>query len=377
MLLFSPEQEEKRLHARLFAEKTLNYQNRTGKQRQDFKEIWQKCADFGLLGLPFPEEYEGLDQDIPDIIAIMEGVGLGSQEIGILFSVNAHIWACLMPIFTFGTEAQKEKYLPALIGGELIGAHGASEEEAGSDIWNLQTNYVETEDGYLLNGVKSFVTNAPHADLFLIFARRKGASGKQKFSCFIMERNTANLTVGKPVDKMGLEFSPMASVYMDDCFVPKENLLGKEHQATKIFNHSMEYERTFIFTFQIGLMEGLLNKCVDYAKKRSQFDQKIIGFQSVSNKLANMKVRLETSKGLSYKVAYEKSQNMNTYLSSSIAKLHISESLVQSSMDAIEIHGGYGYAKECGIEIYLRDFMASKIYSGTNDMQRNIIAKLI
>jgi alkylation response protein AidB-like acyl-CoA dehydrogenase len=330
--------------------------------------------------LPIPKKYGGLEENILDIIALMEGIGSKSPGTGILFSLNVHLWACEVPILYFGTETQKTGFLPKLMSGETIGAHAISEPETGSDAWNLETTYQKTGDGYILNGTKNFVTNGPAADIFLIYARDKAEKAEKNLkniACFIVKKNTEGLTIGKPIEKMGLENSPISSIYLTDCLVPAGNLLGQIGQGTNIFNLTMEYERTFLFSFQIGFMEKQLKDCVQYAKKREQFKKKIIQYQSISNRLADMKVRLEVSRLLMYKIAHEKMARKNVFLDSSIAKLYISESLVQNSMSAMEIYGGYGYMKEYGIEEHLRDAMASKFYSGTSDIQRNIIAQFL
>lgn len=378
MFCFTQEQLEKKQFAESFARKQLALKERDETDREGlFRLLWSRCADFGLFMLPVPGKYGGLEEELPGIVAIMEGIGAGSDEAGIMFSVNVHIWACILPVLHFGTEEQKERLLPCLINGKSIGAHGISEENAGSDVWNLETTYEEDENGYTLDGIKNYITNGPLADVFIVYARQKGSKGMKGVSCFIAERGMKGFTIGKPVEKMGLELSPLSSVYFNDCLLPKANLLGQKGQGMNVFNHTMEYERTLLLSFQIGLMERQLKRCVEFAGKRRQFNHRIIDFQSVSNKLADMKVRLEASRLLSYKVVNEKMENRSIFLPSSIAKLFISESLVQNSMCAMEIFGACGYIKEYGIEQSLRDSMGSKFYSGTSDIQRNIISGLI
>ncbi len=378
MFEYSKELIEKKMLGTDFARKRLvigeHHENST---TDVIRRLWEKCADFGLFMLPIPRSLNGLEEDLVSIVLLMEGIGYGSNEVGIMFSANAHIWACEIPILHFGTESQKSRYLPKLGNGEKVGAHAISEQEAGSDVWNLQTTYSKTKGGYCLNGIKAFVTNAPFAHIFLIFARKIGSNHMKGISCFIVEQDTPGLTIGNSIDKMGLEYSPFSSVYLDNCIVPEENLLGGLDQGHSIFNFTMEYERPFILSFQVGLMENLLEKCVEYSRARKQFDRKIISFQSISNKLANMKVRLEVARLLTHQIAFERMNSKSTFLNSSIAKLFISESMVQNSMDAIDIFGAYGYVKQYGIEKYLRDSIASKIYSGTSDVQRNIISRLM
>lgn len=377
MFNLSREQKEKKGLGADFAKQLFHSEPIKSRSEDTFFYLWRKFSDFGIFMLPIPKKYGGLEENTMDIIALMEGIGSESASTGILFSLNVHLWACEVPILYFGSESQKTGFLPKLMTGETIGAHAISEPEAGSDAWNLETTYQKTGDGYILNGTKNFVTNAPVADVFLIYAREKAEKNLKNIACFIVKKNTEGFTIGKPMEKMGLQHSPLSSIYLNDCVIPAENLLGQIGQGTNIFNLTMEYERTFLFSFQIGFMEKQLKDCVQYAKKREQFKNKIIQYQSVSNRLADMKVRLEISRLLMYKVAHEKMEHKSVYLDSSIAKLYISESLVQNSMNAMEIHGGYGYMKEYGIEEHLRDSMASKFYSGTSDIQRNIIARFL
>jgi alkylation response protein AidB-like acyl-CoA dehydrogenase len=378
MFEYSEEQLEKKRLACSFAESKLSsHPSGFANKSELFRLLWERCSEFGLFMLPVPVGFGGLEEDIAGIAAIMEGLGEGSDSVGVLFSVNVHIWACILPILHYGSEQQKGRYLGEMMEGIRIGAHAISEDNAGSDVWNLEATYEETEEGYCLQGIKNYVTNAPDADVYIVYARQKGTKGFKGVSCFIVEKGMKGFTAGKPIEKMGMELSSMSSIYLNGCIVPKPNLLGKPGQGMNIFNTTMEYERTFLLTFQVGMMERQLRRCVGFAKKREQFKKRIIDFQSVSNRLADMKVRLEASRLFMYKVIHEKQQGKNIYLSSSIAKLFISESLVQNSMNAMEIHGACGYIREYGIEEALRDSMGSIFYSGTSDIQRNIIAGML
>ncbi len=378
MFEFTEEQLEKKRLAFEFAKKYLSVKPGPEEGRESLmRALWEQCAAFGLFTLPVPQELDGLEEDLPGIAVIMEGLGEGSGSVGILFSVNVHLWACLLPILHYGSCEQKRRYLPGMMKGTCMGAHAISEENAGSDVWNLEMTYEETKDGYRLQGVKNYVTNAPLAELYIVYARKKGSRGFKDVTCFLVEKAMKGFTAGKPIGMMGMELSSMSSVYLDDCLVPASGLLGRSGQGMSIFNYTMEYERTFLLSFQVGIMEHQLKQCVEFAKKREQFKKKIIGFQSVSNRIADMKVRLEAARLLLYKVVREKQENRSIFLSSSIAKLFISESLVQNSMNAMEIFGAGGYIREYGIEQALRDSMGSKFYSGTSDIQRNIIAGLV
>jgi hypothetical protein len=249
-----------------------------------------------------------------------------------------------------------------------------TEPDAGSDAYSLITKAIGKGDKYILNGTKMFVSNAPIADILLVFARTGKSKGFAGISAFIVEKDFPGFSVGKPLDKMGLLTSPMGEVILEDCEVPVENRLGKEGAGNAIFNAEMEWERSCLFACHLGAMERQLESCVKYAKERRQFGKSIGSFQSISNKIADMKVRIELSRLILYKVAWMKAQGKKAPIESAIAKLYTSESYVASSLDAIQIHGGYGYMKEFGIERDLRDSIAGKIYSGTSEIQRNIIA---
>lgn len=375
---YSHEQLEKRQMAKEFALNKLNAQCLAGESKKSqFDILWKRCAEFGLFSLVVPEKLGGMQEDILGIAAVMEGMGSGVDSANILFAANVHVFACMLPILEFGSERQIEQLIPKMMEGERVGAHAISEEEAGSDVWNLKAEYEELEDGYVITGIKNYVTNAPFADIYIVYARKKGTKGFRGVSAFLIEKNTPGFQTGQLIEKMGMELSPMASLYLNQCFVSKDGMLGEEGQGIAIFNTTMEYERTFLLAYQVGIMEHQLERCVSFAKKRKQFNKPILQFESVGNRLAEMKVRLEASKLFMMNVAREKLEQKNIYLSSSIAKLFISESLVKNSLDAMETYGACGYIKEYQIEETLRDSIGSKIYSGTSDIQKNIIANML
>jgi alkylation response protein AidB-like acyl-CoA dehydrogenase len=340
-------------------------------------ENWRKCAQFGILGLATPEKYGGAGADILTTMFVMEGLGYGCKDNGLIFAINAQMWSVQHPILTFGTEAQKEKYLPGLSSGELIGAHGMSEPDSGSDAYSLRTRAEKVEDGYLLNGTKMFVTNAPVSDVAVVFATVNPDRGRWGISTFLVDKGTPGFSISRDIEKMGLRTAPMGELILQDCFVPAENLLGSEGAGASIFNSSMEWERSCILASHVGAMERQLETCIKYARERQQFGQPIGRFQSVSNRIANMKVRLETARLLLYKVAWLKKQGKSADMEAALAKLYLSESFVQSSLDAIRTLGGYGYMTEFEVERDLRDSVGGLLYSGTSDIQRTIIARLL
>ncbi len=361
-----------------FARRELNAGVRDRERRGEFsRSSWEKCAAFGIHGLPLPEEYGGLNRDILTCVLAMEGLGYACEDSGLLFAINSHIWTCESPILKFGTQEQRRKYLPKLCKGEWIGGHAMTEPDSGSDAFNMKTRAVKKGNRYILNGSKMFITNAPIADLLLVFAVTDKTKGFAGVSAFIVEKGFTGFGVGKPIDKMGLRTSPIGEVVLEDCEVPEENRLGKEGGAAAIFHSEMEWERSCLFATHLGAMESELENCVGYAKQRHQFGSPIGKFQSVSHKIADMKVRVELSRLILYKVAAMKARGKRAPLESAIAKLFISESYVKTSLDALQIHGAYGYTTEFPIERNLRDSIAGKIYSGTSEIQRNIIASLL
>ncbi len=349
-------------------------------QRRDLEgefdgEAWKKCAALGIQGLAVPEEFGGSGADPVTIVVAMEALGYGCRDNGLAFSIGAHMWSCEVPIARFGTEAQKRRCLPGLADGSLVGVQAMTEPGSGSDAFAMATTAVAVDGHYVLNGSKTFVTNAPVADLFVVFALSERGGGFGSVSAFLVDRQTPGLTVGEPFKKMGLRTSPMSEVFLDDCAIPAGNLLGRLGSGAAIFNASMDWERTFILATAIGGMQRELERCIAYARDRRQFGQPIGSFQSVSNRIVDMRVRVETARLLLYQQAWRKSRGRTSPGDAAIVKLHASQCLVESSLDAVQIHGGYGYMTEYEVERQLRDAIASRIYSGTSEMQRTIIAR--
>ena len=359
-----------------FAKKELNEGLSERDQNGEIsRENWMKCARFGILGLPFPEEYGGSNADIMTTVNVMEGLGYGCRDNGLIFAMNAQLWSVQMPILLFGTQEQKEKYLPGLCSGEIVGAHGMSEPDSGSDAYSLRTRAERVNGGYVLNGTKMFVTNAPFADIALIFATVDPEKGLGGITAYLVETGTPGFRVSRSIEKMGLRTSPMGELIFQDCFVSDACRLGREGAGASIFNSSMEWERSSILASHVGGMERQLEECIRYARVRRQFGKPIGKFQSISNRIADMKVRLETARLLLYKVAWLKKIGKSAVMEAAVAKLYLSECFVQNSLDAIRIHGGYGYMTEFEIERDLRDSIGGLLYSGTSDIQRMVISR--
>jgi alkylation response protein AidB-like acyl-CoA dehydrogenase len=372
----TPDQQSLQKAAIAFAQNELNHQMIERDADRAFShDGWKKCANFGVQGLPIPEEFGGSAADPVTTIAVMEGLGYGCQDQGLLFSINAHMWTSAIPILKYGVEEQKRKYLPGLCDGSLIGANGASEPEAGSDVFSMRTRVEKDGDGYVLSGSKIFVTNAPVADLFTVYGTLDPKLGAMGICGFIIDKGTAGLSVGKKMDKMGLRTSPMAELVLEGCRVPANARLGREGRGAEVFNCSMSWERACILATCLGTMRRQLEKCVSYARTRKQFGQAIGKFQSVANRIVDMKLRYETARLLIYKVGWLMQQELSADMDAAMAKLYVSESFVKSCLDAIQVHGGAGYMTELEIERELRDSVGSTLYSGTSEIQRNIIAR--
>lgn len=377
----SQEQLDLRDRTRKFAEDHLGKSLRAGKDGDPDAELWRAdwkaAADFGVFSSLVDEAYGGHGADIVDTILMLEALGEGCADNGLTLSINGQLWASMIPFISFGSEAQKAKYLPRFCDGSLICADAMTESESGSDAFALSTTAKATDDGYILNGEKVYISLAPTCDIAMVFATSDPALGRWGISTFIVEASDEGFIRGKAEEKMGLRASPLGSIRLENCFVPKERLLGEEGDGAAIFSDAMEWERSFIFASHVGRMARQLQICADYAHERKVSGHPIERYQSVSNRLVEMRLRLETSRLLLYKTAWMKSQGLPCASEAAMAKLHISESFAASSMDAIRIHGALGYMEESGVPRDLRDSIGGLIYGGTSDIQRQIIASLL
>lgn len=374
----SAEQRELKEGAAAFARGTLN-QDLTARERSNefSREAWQACARFGIQGLPIPAELGGGDADILTTVLVMEGLGYGSHDNGLIFSLNAQLWSVELPLVKFGTPSQQQAYLPGLMSGDLIAVHAMTESESGSDAFSMRTRAESRDGGYVLTGTKQYVTNAPVADVMLVFAAHPDRPPMSGISAFLIEKSTPGLTVTHHMDKMGLRTSPMAEVVLEDCVVPAESRLGPEGAGVAIFNSTMVWERSCILAGALGSMQRQLEASVSYARERRQFGEPIANFQAVAGKLADMYLRLEAARLLVYQAAWLGQQGAAATAQAAAAKLFTSEAWVASSLDAVQLHGAYGYMTESGVERDLRDAVASTIYSGTSEIQRVILARML
>lgn len=338
---------------------------------------WNKCAEMDLLALLCPKEYGGCEENLLAVLSAIEALSYACKDSGLVHSILTQL-CCLIQITLFGTENQKRAYLHSLSCGKKIAAQAITEPDAGSDLMALQTSAVKNNQYYILNGSKTFISNAPVADIFLVFAvtnpARKNFGG---ISCFIVERENKGLKTGKSLNKMGLRTLQNGELFLDACLIPSEEMLGGNGQGMAIFNEIIEWERLLFAAAHIGTMQRILESCVKYVKGRTQFGKPIGKFQSISHKLADMKINIELGKSILYKASQMKNQDCRITMEASVAKLFISESLKNACLQAVQIFGGYGYMKDYEIERDLRDSIAATIYSGTSEIQKNIISSLI
>lgn len=376
---FALSEEQKLLRANVvrFAREALSPGAAERDRDQAFsRELWKKCAEIGIQGLPVPEEHGGSGFDPLSCAIALEALGYGCKDGGLVFSLCAHLLSCVVPLWKHGSEAQKKRYLRGLCDGTLVGVHAMTEPGSGSDAFALRTRAEPDGEGFRINGTKTFISNGPVADLVIVFAMtdpQKGYHGG--VTAFLVERGTPGFSAGAKFEKMGLRSSPIGELVFDGVRVPREAVLGGVGAGSAIFTDSMDWERVCLFASHVGAMERLLETAVAYARTRTQFGQAIGKFQAVSHRLADMKVQLEAARLLVYRAAWRLGHARNASLDASIAKLFVSESLVQSALGAVQVHGGYGFMTEYEVERALRDAVGSTLYSGTSEMQRNIIAR--
>lgn len=374
---FTDEQKALRETIARFANRELNADVSEHDRTEVFsRESWRKCAHIGIQGLPVPEEYGGSGADPVSCAIGLEALGYGCRDGGLVFSLCAHLLACVVPIWKHGSESQKRRYLSGLCDGSLIGAHAMTEPGSGSDAFAMRLRADPDGNGWRLTGTKTFVSNGPVADVIVAFAvtdAQKGFHGG--VTAFLIERGFPGFSVGQKFAKMGLRTAPVSEVVFDGTPVEQGAILGALGGGASVFGTAMDWERSLLIAAHLGTMERLLETSLEYARSRTQFGQPIGRFQAVGHKIADMKVRLEAARLLTYRGASRLGRTASIGLDASIAKLFVSEALVETALDAVQLHGGNGFMVEYEVERALRDAVGGTIYSGTSEMQRNIIAR--
>jgi alkylation response protein AidB-like acyl-CoA dehydrogenase len=339
------------------------------------RDHWRRCGEFGLLGLSASPDLGGAGFGALTTARILEAFGRGCKDGGLLFSASAHLFACTMPIAEYADAELKRLLVPRLCRGELIGANAITEAEAGSDVAALKTKATRDGDDYVLEGSKSYVTNGPVADVFLIYAATQANQGFFGLTAFVVDGGTPGLVVGRPFRKVGLHSAPTCEVYLENCRVPVSRRLGEEGQGMPIFQASMSWERACLFATYLGAMERDLELAIAFARERRQFGKPIGKNQAIAHRIADMKLRFEAARLLLYRACWLKDRGETSTLDISLAKLAVSEAAVQSGLDLIQIHGSLGVSLESGIAASLLDALPGQIFSGTSEIQRDLVSR--
>ena len=329
----------------------------------------------GLLGAAVPEAHGGSGFGALDTALLYEAASEGCADTGLLFAAAAHLFACVRPLVEFAPEGTQKALLPALCSGELIAGNAMTEPEAGSDVSRLATRATRVEGGYVLDGVKSFVSNGPVADLYVTYATTNPDGAYFNSTAFAVDRDSPGLVAGPPLEKSGLAACQAGQVAFTQCFVPEDRVIGSPGQGHLVFQTSMQWERSCLFAIYLGQQERLLRQCVQHVRERRQFGKRLADIQPVADRLADMKLRLESGRLLLYRACAEIDSGQDASLWIAMAKLAVSEAAVATALDATRIFGGRAFLEEYGIDEQVRDALPATTFSGTSDIQRQLIAR--
>lgn len=316
---------------------------------------WARCAEFGLCGLPAPEAFGGRGASRVTTAAVLEALGYGCQDAGLVFALSAHLWTGVVPLWQHGSPEQKERLLGPLCRGELIAAHAMTEPGSGSDAFSLTTTARPDGDGWRLTGGKTLITNAPTAGVLTVFARTSRSEGPMGISAFLVEPPVEGLELKRSIPKLGLRTTPMAEVELDDVRVSASAMLGRENRGARIFTTAMEWERCLIMASQLGMLRRAVEETVGYARGRRQFGQPIGSFQAVSHRIAQTSVELEAARALLYQTAARLDAGERDSAASAAVKLFASETLLPGCLALLDVHGGHGFTRDLPFERRVRD----------------------
>jgi len=370
------EQEMLRKMVREFAEAEVapTAAERDEEERFD-REIFEKMAELGLTGIPWPEEYGGAGADYLSYVLAVEELSRVDASIGV--TLSAHVSLASWPIYKFGTEEQKQKFLRPLAEGKKMGAYCLTEPGSGSDSAGMRTTAVKDGDHYILNGSKIFITNAGEAEIYVVFAVTDPALKHKGISAFIVEKGMPGFTMGKKEKKLGIRSSPTLAVNFEDVRVPKENLLGEEGQGFKIAMMTLDGGRNGIAAQALGIAQGAFDHAVAYAKERQQFGKPIASLQAIQFKLADMATKIEAARLLTYQAAWLEDQGLPYGKASAMSKVFAGDIAMEVTTEAVQVFGGYGYTREYPVERFMRDAKITQIYEGTNEIQRVVISNYL
>ncbi len=335
-------------------------------------ETVEKMAKYGLLGVPFPKEYGGAGGDQISYAITVEELSRVCGSTGVICS--AHTSLCGWPIYNWGTEEQKQKYLPDILSGRKLGAFGLTEPNAGTDAAGQQTKAIDMGDHWLINGAKVFITNGGYADIFVVMAMTDKSKGTKGISAFIIEKEDEGFSIGKTEDKMGICASSTTELIMVNCKIPKDRIMGNVGDGFKIAMSTLDGGRIGIASQALGIAQGAFDATVTYMKARKQFGKKLSQMQALQFDIAEMRTRIEASRLLIYKAADMKEKHLPYGPYSAMAKLYAAETAMYVTTKAVQLHGGYGYTKDYPVERMMRDAKITEIYEGTSEVQKIVIA---
>lgn len=337
--------------------------------------IWKKMAELGLCGIPWPEEYGGAGADYLSYVIAVEELSRVDASVGV--TLSAHTSLAGWPVYKFGTEAQKQKYLRAMAEGRSMGAYCLTEAGSGSDAAGMKTTAVLDGDEWVLNGSKIFITNGSYADVFIVIAQTNPELKYKGTVAFIVEKDFPGFSVGKKEKKLGIRSSSTTEVIMDNCRVPKENMLGQIGEGFKIAMMTLDGGRNGIAAQALGIAQGALDHATAYAKERVQFGKPIAKQQAIQFKLADMATKVEAARLLTYQAAWREDQGVSYGLQSAMSKLFAGDTAMEVTVEAVQVFGGYGYTREYPVERFMRDAKITQIYEGTNEIQRLVISGIL
>ncbi|MDP1456805.1 acyl-CoA dehydrogenase AcdA [Bacillus wiedmannii] len=339
------------------------------------RALFDQMAELGLTGIPWPEEYGGIGSDYLAYVIAIEELSRVCASTGV--TLSAHTSLAGWPIFKFGTEEQKQKFLRPMAEGTKIGAYGLTEPSSGSDAGGMRTTAKRDGDHYILNGSKIFITNGGIADIYVVFALTDPESKQRGTSAFIVESDTPGFSVGKKESKLGIRSSPTTEIMFEDCRIPVENLLREEGQGFKVAMQTLDGGRNGIAAQAVGIAQGALDASVEYARERHQFGKPIAAQQGIGFKLADMATDVEAARLLTYQAAWLESEGFPYGKESAMSKVFAGDTAMKVTTEAVQVFGGYGYTKDYPVERYMRDAKITQIYEGTQEIQRLVISRML
>lgn len=366
----------KSLGEQTLSQDVLERDARGAKDPADWRPLWDASANAGAMRLVLPQEYGGLGLSVHDAMKALHALGEGCRDNGLLLAINGQLWAMQMSVFEFGSDAQKAHWLPQLCSGSLICAHAVTEVNSGSDAASIQARAERVDGGYVLNGEKVWVGMAPAADVAQVFAVTDPDRGQWGISTFLVDMNTPGISRSQPIEKAGHRTVPAGSITFDNVEVGEDALLGREGAGHAIFNRSIDWERRFIFSSHVGAMKRQIKEVVEFAKNRKPGGTPIIAHQTVSNRLADMKMRLETSRLMVENAAREIDEGAEERMTAPMVKVHVAEALLANALDAQRLYASAGYTMGES-ERMLRDMSGAITLGGTSDIQRLLIGALM